>query len=486
MSNFWSRDAVSRATALWSAEGAREGTGSGLDIFDPSTGELLNRLTSASAADLDLVVGDAVSALHGPWAAWTPAERSAALHRVGALIRERATELRDLVSLDAGLPSRMATGDVIAAAKYFEFYAGLAPVLHGDSIPLGPGFVDYTIREPWGVCAVVLPFNVPLQMAARSIAAALVSGNVVLLKPAEQAPFAAIALAQLCVEAGIPAGVVTAAIGTGADIGDPLVRHPAIDHVTFTGSLATGRRIMTTAAEGMKPVLLELGGKSPQIVFDDADLDAAIPSIVGSALRTAGQACSAGTRILVQRAVYDRVVALLGEASDALSIGAAAGDPDVGPVISERQRSIIEAAILTSIESGAERVGDRSDSLPDGGYYVAPTVLAATGPQVTSAREEIFGPVLTVLPFDTEEEAVHIANDSEFGLVAGVWTNHLARAHRVAAQVKAGQIFVNNYGVGGGVELPFGGYKRSGFGRLKGVEGALEYTQLKNVCVAIA
>ena len=485
MSNFWSRDVVAHAPAIWSSDGARPGTGATLDIFDPSTGELLNRLTAASASDLDAVVDDALGALNGPWSKWTPAERGAALHAVAALIRQRSTELRDLVSLDAGLPSRMASGDVTAAARYFEFYAGLAGVLHGDSIPLGPGFVDYTVREPWGVCAVVLPFNVPLQMAARSIAAALVSGNVVVLKPAEQAPFAAIALAQLCIEAGIPNGVVTAVIGTGADIGDPLVRHPAVEHVTFTGSLATGKRIMIAAADGMKPVLLELGGKSPQIVFDDADLDAAIPSIVGSALRTAGQACSAGTRVLVQRAAYDRVVARLAEASDALSLGAAADDPDIGPVISERQRSLIEAAILASIESGAERVGERTGDVPKGGYFVAPTVLAASGPQVTSAREEIFGPVLTVLPFDTEEHAVQLANDSEFGLVAGVWTNHIGRAHRVASHVKAGQVFINNYGVGGGVELPFGGYKRSGFGRLKGVAGALEYTQLKNVCVAI-
>jgi aldehyde dehydrogenase (NAD+) len=486
MSSFWSRDDVAQTPAIWGAGGARAGSGSPLDVYDPSTGEVINHLIAAGASDLDTVVDEALAAFAGPWSTWTPAERGAALHRVAALITERSNQLRDLVILDAGLPSRMASGDVLAATRYFEFYAGLAGKLHGDSIPLGPGFVDYTVREPWGVCGVVLPFNVPLQMAARSIAAALVSGNVVVLKPAEQAPFAALALAQLCRDAGIPQGVVTAVVGTGADIGDPLVRHSGIDHVTFTGSLATGKNIMRAAADGMKPVLLELGGKSPQIVFDDADLEAAIPSIVGSALRTAGQACSAGTRILVQRSGYDEAIARLGEASAALSLGAAGDDPDVGPVISERQRSIIEAAILASIESGAERVGERNGDVPPGGYYVAPTVLAASGPHVTSAREEIFGPVLTVLPFNDEDDAVNQANDSEFGLVAGVWTNHIGRAHRMAARVKAGQVFINNYGVGGGVELPFGGYKRSGFGRLKGVAGALEYTQLKNVCVAIS
>ena len=480
-------EAISDTPAVWAASGPRTGTGSDLDVFDPSDGSLISRLPSAGNVDVAAVVEDARAAFVGSWASWEPAERGAALHRVAGLIRSRSDELRDLVTLDAGLPLRLASTDVTAAAKYFEFYAGLAGKLHGDSIPLGVGFVDYTVREPWGVCAVILPFNVPLQMAARSVAAALVSGNVVVLKPAEQAPFSAIALLRLCLEAGIPEGVVTAVIGTGSQTGDPLVRHAGVDHVTFTGSLATGRRIMTSAAQGMKPVLLELGGKSPQIVFADADLDRAIPSIVGSALRTAGQACSAGTRILVQRSAYDRVVERLAAASSALTVGAARDDPDVGPVISAHQRDVITAAVEASIVSGATVLGggDRED-LPVGGYYVPPTVLAAPGPQVTSAREEIFGPVLTVLPIDDEDAALDLADDSEFGLVAGIWTQDIGRALRLASRVKAGQVFVNNYGVGGGVELPFGGYKRSGFGRLKGIAGAIEYTQLKNVCIAIA
>ena len=474
---------VELGEAVWTGNAPRHGAGEPLDVFDPSTGGLLATLPSAGADDVDAVVAAAAAALDGEWAGWSSLERGRLCARIAAALLADLDALTELVVRDAGLPTSMARRDVETAARYFEYYAGLADKLHGDTIPLGPGFLDYTLREPWGVCAVVLPFNVPMQMAARSLAPALITGNVVVLKPAEQAPFAPLALARRCAAAGAPAGVVNAVTG-GAATGDRLVRHPLVDHVTFTGSLPTGRRIMAAAAEGMVPVLVELGGKSPQVVFADADLDTAAATIVGSALRTAGQACSAGTRILVQRDVVDDLLARVSAGVRALRLGPASTDPDVGPVIGAQQRERILAAVEQARGDGTQVLAGGGRGSGDG-YFVEPTLLRAASEGSSAVREEIFGPVLTALPFADEADAVRLVNDSDYGLVAGIWTQDLGRAHRVARSVNAGQVFVNNYGVGGGVELPFGGYKRSGFGRLKGVAGALEYTQLKNVCVAL-
>ena len=459
------------------------GVGRPIDVLDPSTGTLLTRVEAGVGADVDRAAASAAHAA-ASWSTLLPVERGRILLRCAAAILNAADELVEIDVRDAGLPRALARRDVEAAARYFEYYGGLADKLHGETIPLGGGHLDYTLREPWGVCGIVLPFNFPCQLAARDVAAALAVGNTVVAKPAEQAPLSALAIAAQCWSAGLPAGVLNLVVG-GAEVGEAVVRHPLIDHVTFTGSQQTGRRVMEACAQLLKPSTIELGGKSPHILFRDASIDAAVSSIVGTTFRSAGQACSAGTRILVQRDLQERVVDALTARVRALKVGRAEDDPDVGPLITEQQQTTVLGAIAAGREAGARAVvgGGIPVGLEDG-FFVEPTVLDGVSPAMSAARDEIFGPVVSVLAFDDDDEAITLANDSEYGLVAGIWTHDLGRAHRVARALEAGQVFVNNYGVGGGVELPFGGYKRSGIGRVKGIAGALEYTQLKNVCVA--
>jgi acyl-CoA reductase-like NAD-dependent aldehyde dehydrogenase len=462
----------------------RPGRGEPLLLLDPSDGECFGELVGADLSDVDEVVAATRDAA-ADWRRVLPVERGRACLRIAGLLRERGAHLTDVLVQDAGLPRTLAARDVEVAARYFEFYAGLADKLFGDSIPAGPAVVELTSREPWGVCAVILPFNFPLQLAARDVAPALATGNALVVKAPEQDPVAVFELGSICSQAGVPEGVVTVITGRGPEIGQAIVRHPDVDHVTFTGSVSAARSVLSDAAEGIKPATIELGGKSPHIVFDDADLARAVASIAATTFRPAGQACSAGTRVLVEDSAHDRLVAELIKVSASLRTGPAWDDPDVGPLISALQRDRVLSAVIQAEADGAQVVagGSRPEGVPEGGFYVAPTVIDQVRPHAAAAREEIFGPVVSVLTFTGEDEAIELANDTEYGLVAGVWTHEIGRALRVAREVVAGQVFVNGYGVGGGVELPFGGFKRSGYGRVKGVEGALEYTRIKSVAI---
>lgn len=381
-----------------------------------------------------------------------------------------------------GKPISQARNDAKALARYLEFYAGAADKLHGTTIPYQEGFTVYTLREPHGVTGHIIPWNYPMQILGRSVAAALATGNASVLKPAEDASLTSLAFAAIAEEAGLPAGALNVVTGLGSEVGARLSEHPGLDHVSFTGSVATGVRIQEAAAKNVIPVTLELGGKSPHIVFDDADIEVALPVLVGACMQAAGQTCSAASRVLVQRGVYDRVREAMAEVYRGLTAGAAAEDLNLGPLVSAKQKAIVEDFIAQGrreLTLAAE--GRVAEDAPEGGHYVAPVLFADVPPDHRLAQEEIFGPVQVMTPFEDEAEAVRLANGTAYGLVAGVWTVDGARQMRMARRLDVGQVFLNNYGAGGGVELPFGGTGRSGHGREKGFEALYGFTRLKTV-----
>lgn len=460
-------------------------SGQTLEVVDPATGTAFARIAAGNAADIDAAVSAATRARRGEWGALGATERGRILTRAALLVREALESLAAVEARDTGKPISQARADIEATARYLEYYGGAADKLHGDTIPFLAGHFVTTEYLPHGVTGHIIPWNYPAQMFGRSLAPALAMGNACVLKPAEDACLTPLLLTQILCDAGLPAGALNCVPGSGAEAGAALAAHPGVDFLSFTGSPEAGTAVQAAAARHHAGCTLELGGKSPQILFADADLDRAMPVVLRAITQNAGQTCSAGARLLVDEAIMGEVTARLQAGFPQLTAGLPGDDQDLGPLINARQHDRVlrlcdraEADGIPMIAAGRIAANAAAD-----GYFVAPRAYGPVPPDHPLAREEVFGPILSLMVFRDEAEAVALANDTDYGLVAGVWSADGSRAVRVARQIVAGQVFVNAYGAGGGIELPFGGMKKSGHGREKGFAALYEFATTRTLVI---
>jgi len=460
-------------------------SGETLPVMDPSDGSEFGRIACGSAVDIDCAVQAAQNAMDGEWGKSIPVERGRLLQKLSALILKHEDELTEMEARDVGKPLTQARVDVKACARYFEFYGGAADKVHGETIPYLEGYTVLTLREPHGVTGHIIPWNYPLQIIGRTIGGALTMGNACVLKPGEEASQTALMVGELARQAGFPPGVFNIVPGLGEEAGNALIHHSGVNHLSFTGSTEVGALVQQAAAKNAVPVTLELGGKSPQVVFADADLEKALPFLVNASIQNCGQTCSAASRVIAESSIYEKLLKRLAERFKELRVGPAFRDLNCGPLISPEQKKRVEKYLNQAKADGLNisAEGKIMEDTPAEGNYVKPMLIRDVPPEHEVAQEELFGPIIVAMPFYSEEEAVKLANGTPFGLVSGIWTNDGARQFRVAKRLKSGQVFINNYGAGGGVELPFGGVKLSGHGREKGFEALYGFSVTKTIAI---
>ncbi len=457
-----------------------------LDVLSPVDGALFARIAAGTAQDIDAAVKAARGAFEGAWGKLTATDRGRLLMKLAAVVEAHADELALLESRDNGKPLRQSRADAIALARYFEYYGSAADKLHGDVIPYLNTHLVSVERVPHGVTGHIIPWNYPMQIFGRSVGAALAAGNATVVKPAEDASLTILRVSAFAREVGFPDGALNVVTGLGRTAGAALTAHPGIDFLSFTGSPETGTAVQTAAAQNHVGVTLELGGKSAQVVFDDADLERALPTLVNAIIQNGGQTCSAGSRVLIQRSIFKDVTDAVAARFRALRAGHPEREPDLGPLINQAQQRRVQGYLERARQEGLNLVGagEIAADAPKGGYYVPPAFFAPVPHDSTLSQEEVFGPVLVATPFDDEADAIRLANGTQFGLVAAVWSRDAMRSARVGRSMRAGQVFVNCYGAGGGIELPFGGFGRSGHGREKGFEGLVEFTTTRTLVIA--
>lgn len=458
-------------------------SGQTLPVLSPVDGQVFTDIPRGAAADVDLAVAAARAALGGAWGRLSALERGRLMVRLAQKVLDNAEELALLEARDTGKPMTTARNDMQVLARYFEFYGTAADKVHGEVIPFLNGYQVSLLREPLGVTGHIIPWNYPAQMMGRSVAPALAMGNAVVIKPAEDACLTPLRIAELALEAGLPPGALNVVTGLGEEAGAALAGHPGINFISFTGSNEVGVLVQQAAARNAVKCVLELGGKSPHVVFSDADMELAATTIVKGIIQNAGQTCTAGSRLLVQRDFYDHFLARVAEKFSKVRVGTPEMNLDCGPLVNQSQHKRVQRYIDNARSAGLKVLAEGSidPGVPTGGYYVRPTLFGAVPRGDALAHEEVFGPVLAAMPFDDEGDAIALANGTEYGLLAAVWTENGGRQQRVAKALQCGQVFINSFGAGGGVELPFGGVKKSGHGREKGLLALEEMSTTKTV-----